>query len=337
MAIKYVRADITTLKVDVIVNSANPSPVIGRGCDQAIYEAAGKDKLLKARKKIGSIDKGNARITSGYNLCKYIIHTVGPNWVDGEHGEFIALRNCYRNSFNLVLENQCKSVAFPLISTGVYGFPKDEALNIAISEINEFLMHHRDIEVTICIFDEDSFVLSGKVADTVNEFINDEIARDKLKDEYGNSYDFVINRAKKTKLTKVNKKADNKYEYELSADESTFAEKLNAYIKFLDEKTGNIYKAAWLPRRTFSRIINGNYIPRKDAALALCLALKLNVEQTVDMLSRNSMCLNPSDKADRFIYKCIKENLYDLEEINKGLVKIDLFDKQFLDRRDFGY
>ena len=139
MAIRYVRADITTLKVDAIVNSANPFPIIGSGCDSAIYEAAGEERLLKERKKIGTIEVGDAMATSGFDLCKIIIHTVGPNWIDGEHGEFEALQNCYRNSLELVLREQCRSVAFPLISTGVYGFPKDQALTIATNEINAFL------------------------------------------------------------------------------------------------------------------------------------------------------------------------------------------------------
>ena len=333
MAIKYVRADITTLKTDAIVNSANPSPVIGGGVDSAIYKAAGAEKLLKDRKKIGSIDVGEARATSGYDLCKTIIHTVGPRWKDGKHGEFENLRNCYRNSLKLVLHEQCKSVAFPLISTGVYGFPKDEALNIAVSEINDFLMKHSSIEVIICIFDEDSFVLSGKIAENVEEFINKQNANEKLREEYGTHYDRVMERSKRSKLNKVKEGSKSSYRYELSHDTSTFSEKLNHYVNFLNEKPSAIYNRAWLPRRTYSRIICGNYSPRKDTAIALCLALKLNIQQSVDLLSRNSMTFNPSDKADQFILICIKNKTYDLERINEGLVKLGLLDKTFIDRR----
>ena len=334
MAIKYVRADITTLKVDAIVNSANPLPVIGGGVDSAIYMAAGAERLLAERKKIGSIDIGDARATSGFDLCRTIIHTVGPHWIDGEHGEFENLRNCYRSSLKLVLKEQCKSVAFPLISTGVYGFPKDEALNIATSEINEFLMKHGNVEVIICIFDEDSFVLSGKIAENVEEFINKQKATEKLQEEYGLRYETVMERAKRSKLIRVHRKGNSSYRYEISNDDSTFAEKLNYYVDLLNEKPSAVYNRAWLPRRTYSRIMCGNYVPRKDAAIALCLALKLNVQQTVDLLSRNSMAFNPSDKADQFILICIKNKTYDLEKINEGLVKLDLLDKTFIDRRD---
>ena len=328
MAIKYVRADITTLKVDAIVNSANPLPIVGSGVDSAIYQAVGKEKLLKERKKIGAIDIGDAKATSGFDLCKIIIHTVGPNWIDGKHNEFNNLRNCYRNSLDLVLEQQCKSVAFPLISTGVYGFPKDEALNIATSEINDFLLKHNNIEVIICIFDEDSFVLSGKIADNVEEFINKQKADEKLKEEYGDRYDQIINRSKKNKLYKT-----NNISLELSNDTSSLADKINYYINLLNEKPSTIYNNAWLPRRTYSRIMNGNYCPKKDTLLALCLSLKLNFEQTLDLLSRNSMTLNPADKADQFIVICIKNKTYNLEKINEGLVKLGLFDKTFIDRR----
>ena len=334
MAIRYVRADITTLKVDAIVNSANPFPVIGGGTDSSIYKAAGKDKLLAERKKIGSIDVGDARATSGFDLCKTIIHTVGPNWTGGENNEFELLRSCYRNSLELVIKEQCKSVAFPLISTGVYGFPKDEALNIATSEINDFLMKHSSIDVIICIFDEDSFVLSGKIADNVEEFINRQKALDTLKEEYGTHFDKVMERSRQSKLIKPNKKQGRSYRYRISDDKSTFAEMLNDYIEFLGEKPSTIYKRAWLPRRTFSRIIAGNYTPRKDAAVALCLALRLNVEQTVDMLARNYMAFNPADNADRFVLQCIENHIFDLEKINESLVKLGLDDKQFWDRRD---
>jgi len=333
MAIKYVRADITTLKVDAIVNSANPLPVIGAGCDSAIYKAVGEQRLLSQRKKIGSIDVGDAAATSGFDLCRIIIHTVGPNWIDGEHGEFEALRSCYRKSLDLAYREQCRSVAFPLICTGVYGFPKDEALNIAVSEINDFLMKHNSMEVIICIFDEDSFVLSGRIADNVEEFINREKATRQLQEEYGSGYEYVIDRARQSKLAKPSKKKPSVQKYEISDDHSSFAQKLKYYADLSKEKPSDIYKRAWLPRRTYSRIVSGNYSPRKDTVIALCLALKLNVQQSVDLLSRNSMTFNPSDEADRFILINIEKKTYDLEKINEGLVKLGLSDKTFIDRR----
>ena len=337
MAIKFVRADITVYgkenNIEAIVNSANPSPVIGGGTDSSIYKAAGSERLLKERKKIGNIDVGDAVATSGFDLCKIIIHTVGPNWKGGNNNEFEDLRSCYRKSLEVALKEQCRSVAFPLISTGVYGFPKAEALNIATSEINSFLLEHSSMEVVICIFDQDSFVLSGKIADNVEEFINKQNSIEKLKEEYGSCYDGVIQRGKQGLLAKPIEKKIKGYKYQLSEDPSYFSEKLKYYIRLSGEKPSVIYRdRAWLPRRTYSRIINGTHAPQKDAVLALCLALKLNVEQTADMLARNGMAFNPSDKFDRFIVQSIQKKIYDLDVINEGLFKLGL--EQFVNRKD---
>lgn len=330
MAIRYVRADITTLQTDAIVNSANPLPKAGEGVDSAIYKAAGKEKLLAERKKIGSIDPGEARATSGFDLCRIIIHTVGPRWIDGKHNELEILRNCYRNSLDLALKQQCRSIAFPLISTGVYGFPKDEALNIAVSEINDFLLKHSSMEVTICIFDEDSFVLSGKIAENVEEFISYQKANERLREEYGHNYRTIMERAKKSRLIRIDKETKKADGFAFSEDPSTFAEKLLFYVKELNEKPSAIYKRARLPRRTYSRIISGHYMPGKDKVFALCLALKLSVSQSADLLSRNSMAFNPAEKADQFILICIRNKTFDLDIINEGLLKLGLEDHQFL-------
>ena len=337
MAIKYVRADITVYgkenNFDAIVNSANPFPLIGGGTDSSIYKAAGSERLLKERKKIGNIDVGEAVATSGFDLCKTIIHTVGPNWKGGNNNEFEDLRSCYRKSLQVALKEQCRSVAFPLISTGVYGFPKAEALNIATSEINSFLLEHSGMEVVICIFDQDSFVLSGKIADNVEEFITKQNSIEKLKEEYGSYYEGVIQRGKQGMLVKPVEKKVNRHKYQLSEDPSSFAEKLKYFIQASGEKPSVIYKdRAWLPRRTYSRIINGTHAPKKDAVLALCLALRLSIEQTADMLARNGMAFNPSDKYDQFIVQTIQKKIYSLDEINESLFKLGF--EQFQDRRD---
>lgn len=133
MPFVIVRNNIVKVKADAIVNSANPLPVYGSGTDRAVYEAAGKEKLLEERKKIGTLLPGQAAATPAFALnAKYIIHTVGPLWAGGEQGEYEDLTACYRNSLELAKSLKCKSIAFPLISTGVYGFPKDKALRIAI-------------------------------------------------------------------------------------------------------------------------------------------------------------------------------------------------------------
>lgn len=144
MPFQIIRNDITKVKADAIVNTANPKPCIGAGTDSAIYTAAGEAQLLAARKQIGDIAPGQAFHTEAFQLdAKYIIHTVGPVWTDGSHGERDILRSCYEKSLRLAADLKCESIAFPLISSGVYGFPKDEALQIALSEISRFLMTHQ--------------------------------------------------------------------------------------------------------------------------------------------------------------------------------------------------
>ena len=156
MPFKIIRNDISKVKADAVVNSANPEPTVGSGCDSAIYNAAGKELLLEARRKIGRIEQGGAAATGAFGLnAKYIIHTVGPVWIDGNHGETGVLRACYENSLRLAEKLGCESVAFPLISAGAYGYPRGEAIRIALSEIEAFLADH-EMAVTLVVFDRES-------------------------------------------------------------------------------------------------------------------------------------------------------------------------------------
>ena len=184
MAFKIIRNDITQVCADAIVNTANPEPIFAGGTDAAIYKAAGKEKLLEERKKIGAIEVGQSVETPAFQLnAKYIIHTVGPAWIDGEHGEFEAVRSCYMNSLKLANKLGCESVAFPLIATGVYGFPKAEALRIAISVFSEFLVDE-EIEITLVVFDSESFVLSGKLFSEIDSYIDENYVSVQTDTEY---------------------------------------------------------------------------------------------------------------------------------------------------------
>ena len=188
MAFKIIRNDITQVCADAIVNTANPEPIFAGGTDAAIYKAAGKDKLLKERKKIGAIEVGQAVETPAFQLnAKCIIHTVGPVWIDGEHGEFEAVRGCYMNSLKLAKKLGCESIAFPLIATGVYGFPKAEALRIAISVFSEFLVDE-EIEIILVVFDLESFVLSGKLFSEIDSYIDENYVSVQADAEYSVDY-----------------------------------------------------------------------------------------------------------------------------------------------------
>lgn len=210
MPFKIIRNDITKVHADAIVNTANPEPVFDRGTDQAIYQAAGKRKLLRERKKIGRIAAGEVAVTPAFNLhAKYIIHTVGPVWVDGNHRELELLASCYRKSLLIARQLECRSIAFPLISTGVYGFPKDKALDIALGEFSSFLAPSEDaadggsdsgsdsgldsglkeeMDITLVVFDRKAFDLSSNLTAGVEQYIDENYVDDRHIEEYGTSY-----------------------------------------------------------------------------------------------------------------------------------------------------
>lgn len=184
MAFKIVRNDITKITADAIVNTANPKPKFSSGTDSAVYAAAGADKLLEERKKIGRIEEGEVAVTPAFDLdAKYIFHTVGPIWKGGNYGEAETVKRCYTNCLNKALELKLESIAFPLLATGNYGFPKSDALLLATSVFSNFLAEN-EMDITLVVFDNESFELSGKIFDGINQFINDNYVEEKINEEY---------------------------------------------------------------------------------------------------------------------------------------------------------
>lgn len=167
--IEIIKADITKLKVDAIVNAANNSLLGGGGVDGAIHRAAGS-KLLEYNRKLGGCETGEAKITPGFNLtAKFIIHTVGPIWNGGDSNEDNLLSNCYRNSLKLAVENKIRTIAFPAISTGVYNFPLERATKIAIKETKLFLSKNQQIEKVIFVcFDSRTYDVYEKTMREIN-------------------------------------------------------------------------------------------------------------------------------------------------------------------------
>ena len=187
MAFKIVRNDITKMKVDAIVNTANEAPVYGEGVDTAVYEAAGIRELLAERQKIGFLNQGEVAITPGFNLpAKYVIHAVSPLYTDGENGEEELLRSCYRKSLNLAYEYKCESIAFPLISTGSFGYPKEEGMRIAVDEINAFLLKH-NMMIYLVVFDTEATRLGKNLYPNLEEYIDHNYVCDKKELEYSKS------------------------------------------------------------------------------------------------------------------------------------------------------
>lgn len=188
MPFKIIRNDITKVHADAIVNTANPDPTYGAGTDAAIYRAAGEKKLLAERRKVGRLGVGEAAVTPAFNLkAKYLIHTVGPVWVDGMHREFELLASCYRKSLQIARRLHCRSIAFPLISTGTYGFPRDKALNIALDQISSFL-EEEEMDVTLVVFDRKTFELSSELRKDVGQYIDEHYVENRLRKEYSGQY-----------------------------------------------------------------------------------------------------------------------------------------------------
>ena len=347
MPFQIIRNDITKVKADAIVNTANPKPRIGRGTDSAIYAAAGEEQLLAARKKIGDIAPGQAVSTDAFALsAKYIIHTVGPSWFDGSHGERDVLRSCYEESLNLAAELKCKSIAFPMIATGVYGFPKDEALNIALSTIGKFLLTH-EMKVILVVFDRKALELSEKLVGGIEQYIDEHAADLLRKAEYGGEYTSDIRRRRLAQLERAEELYDLK---ESDADEvadeatspitglpdvagkslddilggagATFQQRLFQLIdeRGLDDVT--VYKKANIDRKVFSRIrCKADYKPKKKTAVAFAIALELDLPTTLDLLSRAGMAFSPSDGFDLIVSYFITKKNYDIYEINAALFK----------------
>ena len=189
MPFQIIRNDITKVKADAIVNTANPQVAVGAGVDAAIYKAAGEEKLLAERQKIGNLAPGEAAITPAFDLdAKYIIHVSGPWWQGGEQGEVALLRTCYDKSLQLAAEHKCQSIAFPLLATGTYGFPKRLGIEIAVAAFTGFLEKY-DMEILLVVFSKESVKISGALGEEVASFIDDTYVEEVLCEEYDDRAD----------------------------------------------------------------------------------------------------------------------------------------------------
>ena len=346
MPFEIVRNDITQMQVDAIVNTANPKPVIGSGVDAGIHRAAGPE-LLAAREKIGRIGVGEAAITPGFDLnAKYVIHTVGPVWRGGLLGEARLLRSCYESALALAWENGCESIAFPLISTGNYGFPKDKALQIALNAIRGFLNDH-EMMVSLVVFDREAFQLSRQRYREVASFIDDNYIQEKtarqispyhnrrevIRREWDALDDFCLpmecaeaapSLADRNSIPLPYAKSKPSLTDLLAETDAGFSETLLKLIDQTGKKDSEIYTKANLSRQHFSKIRNNpHYQPTKPTAIALALALELDLEQTRDLIGRAGYALTTSSKFDVIIMYFIRERNFNLFDINAALFEFD--------------
>lgn len=332
MPFEIVRNDIVNMQVDAVVNTANPNPVIGSGVDSGIHKKAGHE-LLVARQKIGCIDFGDAAITPGFDLdARYVIHTVGPVWEDGSHREKQILSSCYRNSLTLAKKHECESIAFPLIATGNYGFPKPLALQIAVREISTFLLEN-EMQVYLVVFGKEAFALSEKLFKSVNSYIDENYIRSKKLDEYGT--ESMYGSRLETRRIREQECADMSVGAAIPMDsddwgqlindlDAGFSETLLQLIDRTGKKDSEIYKKANVDRKLFSKIRNNmDYRPSKTTALAFAFALKLDVEETKDFISRAGFALSHSSKFDVIVEYFLVNRNYNVFELNEVLFAFD--------------
>ena len=341
MPLQIIRQDITKMRVDAIVNSTNEEMVGYSGVDLAVHEGAGP--LLDAEcEKLAPLGLGTAKITRGYNLdAKYIIHTSGPVWNGGLVGESIILKSCYIESLKLAVSNGCSSVAFPLISSGTYGYPKDQVLKFAIQVITEFLFDH-ELMVYICVFDRTSYEFSKKLFSEIREVIDDDYVEDYEDEEFSDvraledaifaeemcREEECIDAAPKMmapcKAETSSVAGKSLHEYMKAMDKS-FAYKLFDLIDERGMTDVECYKKANVDKKTFSKIKCNpqTYKPSKQTAVAFAIALKLDLDETQDLLASAGLTLSRSFTFDKIIRYFIQKEVYDIFEINEALFEFD--------------
>ena len=346
MSFKIERNDITKVRADAIVNTANPLPVIGKGTDSSVYEAAGCDELLACRQKIGAIERGQSVWTPSFNLkkngVKYIIHTIGVHYKDGRNGEVEILRSCYSTALKTAAELKCKSIAIPLLTSGHYAFPKDLALQVAVEEISRFLLEN-EISVCLVVYDKESYKISEKLFDDVEDFLCDNFEGERIwelprqanrggTDLRGRGRQGHVSRneniicrssmigsaepavaAEPREITKIDVDAFIKS----SKEKLNFQNTLQKLIAERNLDNATIYKKACIDKKFFSKIIsNKDYVPKKHTVMALGLALELPLVEYEAFLASAGYAFMPSSKFDLIIKYCVINQIYNIVRVD---------------------
>ncbi len=358
MPFRIIREDITRLDTDAIVNAANSRLLAGGGVCGAIFSAAGAEELQRECNKIGYCGIGEAVITKGYKLdAQYIIHTVGPIYGQDPKNEENQLYSCYKNSLGLAKEKHLKSIAFPLISSGIYGYPKAEAIKIATRAIKDFL-EDNDMDVYLVVYDKKAFQISEKLFNDVQIFIDERFVKPDERRRIAEdgavieSYNLYVSertmrdkcpeeRIEASKMSELLPKSTDAIgsilgtgiEKKKSLEDlmnikiETFSEML---LRMIDEKgmtDVEVYKRANIDRKLFSKIRKKDYTSKKVTVVALIIALKLNMKEARELLGRAGFAFTQSSKFDIIIEYFIEQGKYDIFEINETLFA---FEQQLL-------
>ena len=325
MPFEIIRNDITKMKVDAIVNAANKSLLGGGGVDGCIHRAAGPE-LLAECKSLNGCEIGSAKITKGYQLpCMYVIHAVGPRWIDGSHHERQLLESCYITSLHLAKDYGCKSIAFPLISSGIYGYPKVQALRVAVEQISKFLLDN-EMMVYLVIFDRKAYEIGDTLYSDIASYIDD-----KYVDEHSDS--LLLQKARFVEFENgclregsipLSSSEEKSIMDWLNGIDESFSEMLLRKIDESGMSDAECYKKANIDRKLFSKIRSDKlYKPSKATVIAFALALELSLEEMQDMLAKAGFALSHSSKFDLIIEYFVKHGNYNVYEINEVLFAFD--------------
>ena len=323
MPLIIIRNDITKMPVDAIVNAAKESLLGGGGVDGCIHRAAGPELLAECR-TLGGCKTGDAKITKAYRLpCRYVIHTVGPVWRGGGHGEREQLASCYRTSLALAQAHNCETVAFPLISSGVFGYPKDQALRVAVDTISEFLAEN-DMTVYIVIFDRAAYQIGNKLFADIAAYIDDHYVDAHTDSRRERMRRMGIVESRMLTAYEDAPMATSGLDEALAHLDTGFSETLLKLIDRSGKKDAEVYKKANVDRKLFSKIRNNpDYKPSKPTAVAFAIALELSLPETRDLIARAGYALSPSSKFDVIIEYFIMQRDYDIFKINEALFAFD--------------
>ena len=268
---------------------------------------------------------GSAKVTRGYDLpCKYVIHAVGPRWKDGMHGEREQLISCYKTSLALAKERGCASVAFPLISSGIYGYPKDQALRVAVDTISEFLLEN-DMTVYIVVFDKSAYQIGNKLFADIAAYIDDKYVAAHTDD--------AAERLRRLSMPEMSAPVFSMpkmatmpatLDEALGQMDESFSEML---LRKIDERgmtDAQCYKKANIDRKLFSKIrADRLYKPSKPTAIAFCIALELPLDEMREMLMKAGFALSHSNKFDIIVEYFVERGNYNVFEINEALFAFD--------------
>jgi O-acetyl-ADP-ribose deacetylase len=314
MPLEIIRQDIIHMKVDAIINPSNTHLIKGHleSVSGQIFEAAGDLQLEQACIELSPINRGEAVITLGYKLpAKYIIHTAGPKWFGGDLDEIKLLAQCYKSALDIALNYKLESIAFPLLSSGSYAFPKEEALKTAIQVLQDFVLEH-DILIYLVVFDNDSYSKSKKIDASIKKYIDDYYVQDL---SYHERIEYHESRSIKSLSIEG---------YLTQLDEPFSVHLLNT-IDSKKKKDVEVYKKSNISKAVFSKIrSNNDYQPSKSTALAFCIGLELNLEESQNLLQTAGFGFSNSSKQDLIVKYFIQKKKYDIFEVNQVLFDEDL-------------